>query len=486
MILTTRRLFVATLFIALFVMAGREVVDPDFGWHLQTGRYIVTTFSVPHTDIFSITAAGQQWITHEWLTESLMYLLYRLGGFGALTIFFAAISFLAFALVYERCEGQPYVAGFVVLGAAITAAPFWGARPQTLSLLYTSIFLLILNRYQHHGADRQLLWLAPVFLIWVNSHGSFALGLALIAVYMAGNTLQRVLQWNNTSQRSARDIASLGGMFTLCVGIIALNPNGLALYLYPFQTLSSYTIQTFIQEWQPPDFATAATQPFLWFVVVLVGMLALKRRRMDLVDSILLAGLTLASLRNARQISIWVLIAAPILSAAIVDVLGGFPWKIAAPSNPTSRIVQVLNGTLLVIVALAGLVRLATVVGNQTSAERDHFPVTAVNFISQNKIAGPIFNQYDWGGYLIWKLYPQARVFIDGRSDLYGLTNDLIVREYFKAYTATSDWYEPLERYGVRLVLVEPSAPLAARLAEDTTWKKMYADNQAVIFEKSD
>src|SRR5574341_402191 len=260
------------------------------------------------------------------------------------------------------------------------------------------------------------------------------------------------------------------GVLVLCGIAIVINPNGATLYAYPFQTLSSRAIQTYIQEWQPPDFQTLAVQPFLWFLSATVGALALSRRRLGLTETLLLIGLTYASLRASRQISIWVLVAAPILSALIADIKSLPPQtNLAFVANPSRR-AQMLNGVVLSVVALAALLRVVSVIMNQPNAERQAYPAAAVNFIEQKNLGGPIFNRYDWGGYLIWRLYPRERVFIDGRSDLYGLTEDFVVQEYLKAYTAAHDWREPLERYRVRLVLVDPQSPLAVRLGDDAEW----------------
>lgn len=502
--MTTRRLFVGIFLLALLALTAKSATDPDFGWHLRTGEYIVTTGSIPHADFFSYTAAGHEWITHEWFSQVLMYLLYRVGGFFALVFFFAVVATLTFWLVYLRCKGQPYLAVFVVLFAALAAAPIWGVRPQTISLFLTSGFLYILDRYRREGNGRLLLWLLPLMLIWANSHGSFALGPFLILIYLVGDVAERILKWNNDSSSpivkretssvthsplypftSAPAIRDLSLALVACIAIIVVNPNTIALYPYPFQTLSSRVIQTYIQEWQPPNFHDAAIQPFLWMLVVTVGALAASRKRIGLVELILFVGFTYASLRAARQISIWVLITAPILSSALLDLYDLVPWKIKFRLNePPPRFAQILNGILLGIVALVALLRVSSAALNQAQAERNFFPVAAVEWIQQQGQRGPIFNLYDWGGYLIWKMYPSERVFIDGRSDLYGLTGDQVVTEYLATVNGTAHWRDALEKYQVRLVLIPPDSALTTLLTQEPGWEKSYADDTAVIFER--
>ncbi len=544
MVLTSRRLLITLFFVSLFVLSARNVTDPDFGWHLRTGEYIVSTVSIPHFDFLSFTAPGQPWITHEWFAQVVMYVVYRLGGFAALTLLFAMVSAITFGLVYLRCEGKPYVAVFVVLLAAISMLPFQGVRPHVVLLLFTALCLYILDRYQSERRERLLLWLLPLTLIWTNAHGSAPLGAMLIATYLGadwvenayrrlavgrpnrpvtpetGNESADALQtamdshsndprsfdsaglrphlpvpprrqgecearWNDTPGkgvvRSALDLVDrpLTAILVACVTVIVLNPSGARIYTYPFETLTSPPMQAYIQEWQPPDFGNRALQPFLVFLVLTLLALVIARPRVSLASLVLFAAFTYASLRASRQISIWVLIAAPLLAASVTKLLPAGSGSNAAHLRGS---LQALNWLLLLAFLLAGTFRIVTVMQSQAEAEREYFPVKAVDTLLENGWRGPIFNQYNWGGYLIWRLYPRERVFIDGRADVYSLTDDFVVREYLKAYTATADWREPLDRYGVRLVLLEPDAPLVAQLARDSGWRQVYADASAVMY----
>jgi len=211
MFLTTRRLFTAILFLALFVMAAREIADPDFWWHLRTGQFIIETRTTPHADIFSFTNVGRPWVTHEWLSEVLMFALYALGSFPALILAFAAIIALTFAFVYARCAGGPYVAAFALLLAAITTAPTWGARPQMISLLLTGVFLYVLDRSRGEGGHktRPYVWLLPpLMVLWVNLHSGYALGLVIIAVYLFGEIVNVIASGAKQSPTRDSEIAS--------------------------------------------------------------------------------------------------------------------------------------------------------------------------------------------------------------------------------------------------------------------------------------
>src|SRR5581483_7612348 len=144
---STSRLFTLLLFVALLALSVRVIRDPDFWWHLRTGEYILENQTIPHTDPYAFTTQGKEWVTHEWLSEVAIYALYRLGGFTLLSLVFAGAITLAFFLVYLSSPGRPYLAGFALLLGALATAPTWDVRPQMLSLLLMSVFLVLLDFY---------------------------------------------------------------------------------------------------------------------------------------------------------------------------------------------------------------------------------------------------------------------------------------------------------------------------------------------------
>lgn len=466
MLLTTRRLFTAVFFLALFVIATREISDPDFWWHLRTGQLIVETHALPRTDPFSFTNAGRPWVTHEWLAEIILYALYALGSFPLLIFVFAFLIALAFALVYARAPGKPYIAALATLLAAFAAAPTFGARPQMFTVLLASIFLRVLDQ------RRDLEWmLPPAMLLWVNLHSGYALGLVIVAVYLFGAALAAI-----KGQESGHGVKRLALIFAMCLGAVLFNPHGATMYVYPFETLTSRAMQAYIQEWFSPDFHQVAFQPFAWLLIGTLAAVAFFGKRVGVRQTILLAGFGYVALRSARNIPFFALVAAPILAEQVWAWLA--PRR-ASASHVTRRGV-LINWLLLALVALASAMRVGIVLTNQAAVERAHYPVAAVDFLRAQHADDAVYNAYAWGGYLIWRLYPQTRVFIDGRADVYGDT--FIEEVYLKAYRGGAEWRAPLEQYGVRAVLIEPHAPLAAQLAREGEWQAVYADPQAVIF----
>jgi hypothetical protein len=468
-LLRTRSVFLSVVFVGLLALAARNVTDPDVWWHLKTGQYITEHKSIPHTDPFSYTRAGESWVAHEWLSEVLMYSLLRATGWGGLIVIFATVLTAAFWLLYLRCGPAPYIAGVVTLCGAWATAPVWGARPQVLSLLLTSLWLLILERSERN--PKLLWWTLPLTLLWVNLHAGFALGLALSALFLAGEWIEHAL---GRSQQHTSRLRIMALIFLIDVLIVPLNPNGLRMFSYPIETLRSAAMQNYIAEWASPNFHYAEYWPFL--LVVLGTFAALSRSQSELRprDLLLLLVSLYAALGSIRLLPLFVLVAVPLISTR----LGNWPRSNSRPQRTQPAIMTSLNGVILLAMTAFAGVHVAHVIQRQPQAETEHFPAHAVAFLQAHSPSGRIFNHYDWGGYLIWKLHPPIPVFIDGRADLYG---QQLFDQFADSYQFKSDWKVPLQRWSIDTVLVPPRSPLATGLRSSAGWTVSYEDSQAII-----
>ncbi len=470
--LSTTRVFLAALFLGLFAMAARNVTDPDIWWHLKTGQYIAEHKSVPHTDPFSYTRAGEPWVTHEWLTELLLYELQRTTGWGGLIVTFAAVLAAAVLLLYLRCGRAPYVAGVATLCAAWATMPVWGVRPQVLSLLLTSLWLLILERSDRN--PRLLWWTLPLTLLWVNLHAGFALGLALSALFLAGEWIERALGYSSLgySSQSAAHLRTAALILLLDLLIVPLNPNGLRMFSYPIEVLRSPAMQNYIAEWASPNFHHAEYWPFLIIVLATFAALSWSPREVRLRDLLLLVVSLYAALCSIRLMPLFVLIAVPLVCSR----LGHWPRSNSAQRAPATRALR--NGAIVLAMAAFAAVHITRVIQNQPQSEMLRFPARAVAFLQTRSPSSRIFNHYDWGGYLIWRLYPSTPVFIDGRADLYG---QQLLDQFANTYQLKGAWQQPLRRWSVDTVLVPPDSALATGLRSSPGWTVSYEDSQAVI-----
>ena len=472
--MSSRRLCECILFLCLFFLSFRHFDDADGWWHLKTGEQIFETGSIPHQDIYSATRAGQEWITHEWLTQLSMFLLHRVGGFTLVTIVFALIATLAFWIVYLRCPVRPFIAAIpLVLGVA-AASPMLGARPQVVSILMASIFIAVQERYAQRHDRGYLALLVGLMLVWVNAHGAFILGPILIVLQLGGLALDRATgQTDNRSWTHFRDLSiALAG----CIAIVAINPNGLSLFGYVVKTVRRTTEQAYLADWASPNFHLLPSQLFAALILGFLAALALSRERVPASDVLTFVAFAYLGMNSVRHIPIFAVVAVPIVVRQLSYTLGRLSLSRDVRSD---REFRSLNGVLVAAALFLMVCRIVSFVGTERTAEAEKFPRAAVDFIRDNRPDGPIFNLYEWGGYLIWNLHPQWKVYVDGRPEIYG---DAYIQEYIDAYYGRRSWQKLLQRTDIQTVLVEPIAPLASLLRESPDWQNAFEDQVAVVF----
>ncbi|MDX1688780.1 MAG: hypothetical protein R3248_12420 [Candidatus Promineifilaceae bacterium] len=478
--MTTRRLFVFLFVIALFAMAVRETLDPDMWWHLRTGEVILAD-GLPRYDVFSFTVPDHRWITHEWLSQVWMWIVYVAGGFTGLMVVFAAIVALTFWLVYRRTPGRPYLAAFVVLLAAIASAITWGARPQIFNLLLLAAFIYVVEGVRGGQLRARYLWLLPpLTALWVNLHSGYLLGVVLLATYVVGETLQAWLGPAGEPTLSTRQIRLLAAVTGVSFLAALLNPNGYHLWIYPFETLGSSAMQSYIQEWQPPDFHFAIFWPFAAMLALGVTGWVYSPRRPSFTDVLLFLGTGGAGLLSARHIPLFAIVAAPIVARSWWSVLAGTRvegWLAPGTERPPGRLARILNWSLLLLALLAAAAWVGVKAGGNDEAIADRYPVAAVDFLEQSGLDQERgYNRYGWGGYLIWRGIP---VFVDGRADVYG---DDFLLYYRQTLELQDDWREPLNEFNVTYALLGKNSALATLLATSDGWQERYTDDQAAIF----
>jgi hypothetical protein len=469
---------VIILALGLFVLAARSATDPDLWWHLRTGQLAVQNHHVFHNDPYSFTRFDERWVDHEWLSQVFIYALYRVAGWAGLIIGFAVIIAAAFLLVFRRSPGQPFIAGAVTVWGALASIPSLGVRPQMLTLLLASIFLLLLERsYQRPNL---LWWLPPLMLFWVNLHAGFAVGIAFLLLFLIGDALDLAFGYKDPPLPPVR-FGQFALITAICVAVVAVNPYGLEMYRYPFETLHSRAMLAYIGEWLSPNFHESRYLPTLLLMLATLLLPALSPRRLRPRELLLLTVTTYAALRSVRHIPIYVLVAVPLVSGMIESRLHarGKTALLNAPPPALTSAKLIANGILLAGFLCFIAARLHYVVVRQPETEAKEFPAAAASFLMTSRPAGPLLNHYNWGGYFIWKLFPAYKVYIDGRADLYGDTfmDDFAASYYLKG----KSWQDPLSEWGIRTVVLPPDAPLVVALRAMPAWEVVFADKQAVV-----
>ncbi len=484
-----RSLVMTVTFVSVFAMALRVSVANDTWWHLRAGAWMIEQGQLLRSDPFSLTRFGEPWVYPGWLAQLVFFGTYQAFGLPGLNLLTAVMVLLAFAFVWPLLEGPPLLRAFVMLLAATASGVYWSARPQILSFALTGATIWILERARR--GERRLLWFFPVIMaLWANLHGGFAIGFVLIGAYLASELLEMALsvalRMASIRQQRARVrqlVLSLLAASLAGVAAISVNPHGPVMLLYPFKTVSIQVLQRYIQEWQSPDFHQLEAQPFLWMLLLAMISLALSRRRTRAIELMLIAGFAYMSLLAGRNIALFALVASVPLSRHGLSALEPILDRVGGDSQLPERITKGLNLVLVARVVLAALAKVSAPLSRNVNeaAVRSRVPVAAVNFIKEEKPAGPLFNSYNWGAFVIWDLYPDYRSFVDGRTDLF---DDAILEEYLSAWRADAEWREILARWRIQLVLLEPDSPLA-RTLERSGWDRLYGDDQAVVLSRA-
>ena len=449
----------AVAMFAITLFAPALLNDGDTFWHLAAGDWIIAQRTVPHTDPFSYTFAGAPWVAHEWLSEVLMAASFRAAGWSGVIVLTALAAALAMFQL-ARHLGRWLPAGpslLLLLLAAACIATKLQARPHILALPVLEAWVAGLFIARSKGCVPS--WrLLPVICLWANLHGSFVLGLFLVAPLALEAVLAEPAAW--------RRVMTRWGAFLLAATVAAmLTPHGWAGLLFPFQLMGMAELSNIV-EWQPPDFNTL--QPLELMLVAGLGVALTRGARLPPVRLLILLGLLHMSLHHTRhQVPVGVIV--PLL---IAEPLGA----LLMPESTAHDSGRWRTGGLAVMVGLAALRLLLPIVRVDGPAA----PVAALAHVPPALAAEPVFNDYNFGGYLIFN---HIRPFIDGRADMYG---DTFMHQYVSAVLPEKTTLETaLHDNGVRWTILATGSPVIALLDAMPQWHRLYADKVAVVYAAS-
>jgi hypothetical protein len=491
--------FLVLLGILAFSPASNALLgDADTGWHIRNGESILATRSVPHTDPFSYTRAGEPWYAWEWLYDATIAAVHHFAGLNGVVLFTAVIMAATFALLFRfllRRSGSFVVAVAFTLLTAAAAQVHMLARPHVVSWLFTLLWLEALYRFEE-GSRRALLWLPVLMLVWVNVHGGFVLGLVLLAIFGCA----RLWQWLATRDAEHRKQASyLAIAFCACVAVTFLTPYGYKLHVHVYEYLSNKFLMDSISEFMSPNFHDSIDRYFEWFLLLPVLALALEHERATATDLLLLLFSAHSALYAARSIPTSVMTMSMAMAPMWAAVLSR-PGRLGRGAGALESVREAINdisanmgsmekqfrGHAVAVLALAASAAIAVHGGRLMSAQmmsahfnEKVFPVKAVQFLEAQGIHDHLFNSDDWSGYLIYKLYPGTKLYFDDRHDFYG---EAFVREVLRIKNAGWNWQQLLSKYQVQWVLIGADSPLATALKQSDQWRLKYDDGVAVVF----
>jgi len=467
----------AVLLVAVALIGVHErLPDPDTWWHIAVGENILRNHAWPISDPYSFTAAGVHWIAYEWLGEVAMALAARAGGLSGLAALLfglvAAITVLLYYYFYVRCGNAK--AACVATGVLLpVAAAVFTLRPQLFGYVFLLITLICLERFRQ-GHSRALWFLPPLFLVWVNTHGTFVFGLVAIGLYYVSGLFEFHFGGLSAEAWTGNQRLQLLLTFLFSTLILLVTPYGSQLAAYPVEiaTAQPYNIAN-IQEWQPLSFGLGVGKYLLALVLIMFLVHVLLPVKYRLHEMAMLLFGVYATCVHIRFILIFVMFFGPIIACILARWL---------PRYNREKDQPLLNLAIIALVAFAVVNYLPSKSDLQKLVKKD-YPVGAVEYLRLHPRPTGMFNAYGFGGYLIWQLGSQQKVFIDGRADLYEYSG--VFQDYLHIANLNDDALPLLGKYKIESCLVGRKDALATLLSASPDWKRAYSDDVSVFFVRS-
>ncbi len=455
---------------ALGIVAGISLAHPldsDLWIHLNTGRYIAENGRTPVPDPFTFGAAGEDWIPHEWLSEWLIYqLISNVGVWGA-QAFFALVSMATWLVVDRALAGArvgPFARAFAITIAALAASQFVGIRPMQFGLLLLAITAAVAMRHRRSGS--RLIWLLPpVFLAWANFHGSFPIGFGMLAL-LGLDWLWRRFNLPSPLYGCRTRIVHLAPVALFGAALVAINPSGPALWAHPFWQLTT-PAREFNSDWNPPATFTAT---WWFFGIFLIGVVVvLIWGRFQIPSASAAAVIVLLALAYSARKTI------PFSVLAVVVLLSGSLARIPAMNLRLHSVPGLLLAASMMVPIGVGAWLAPTSLDGPSVVP---MPYGARDYIA-GLPTGRVWNTYHWGGFLTWTLWPDSKVYIDGRYDPF-VSGAL--ESYIHVDGLSPGWEEVLRSAEPDTIIVQFQSALAPALRSDPNWVVTYEDEVATVF----
>lgn len=473
-----RRVCRLTLVALLYVLAGlpglSRVADADIWWHLRTGQWIVMHGNVPTTDPFSSHGSDTAWVAYSWLFDLLVYGLHAALGLPGIALYSVVVS-LGIVLALHRLVrlyGLPFGFEFSLTAACVVSLfPLFAPRPWLLTILFFVIEVQLLVTARRASTTRGLFWLPLVFMLWANIHIQFVYGLLVLGLAIVEPTLRYLLLGTRIDEQQKAFHRSLALVAVFCVVATLLTPYHVGLYRTALDLAGQAGPFSVVAELRAPEFRALPEWLVLGMTLCAAFALGWQRTPRLFAGLLLIVGAILAF--RARRDSWFVVTAA---TTILGDWLAQTPVRRGQRYGWTTSQVLAVGTAVVIGLVIAG--RRTASVESLEAAVSSAFPVEAAAFAERQGYTGRLFNHFDWGGYLIWRL-PQLPVSMDGRTNVYG---DERLTRNLSTWAGAPDWASNPELAGASVVIGHADAPLTALLRHDRRFELVHQDAVATVF----
>jgi hypothetical protein len=469
--------FLAVLLVTVAAyQAHLHLADPDTWWHAKVGQLILANWHFPTHDIYSFTVKGNPWMAYEWLGVVVFGWAGRWGVSGLLLLLCGLAGLLMLLLyVYGTvCTGNVKAS----LAACAILLPvegvFFTLRPQLIGYCFLVLLLILMELYRQ-GHEKVLWAIPPLFLIWVNTHGSFFMGLGILGVFWFCGLFH--FEWGSVVAKPWTKKQSRNLLLTILASVVLLplTPYGTQLAAYPFQMaiLQPLNIKS-IQEWQAVNFGTGWGKAFLLMVIALFLVQLFWKDRYRLFDLVFLLVTIGEAAMHIRFMTVLIFAFLPWFARLLGRWLS--PYDVRKDQ-------YALNLGLIAVLVFAFVYFFPSQKKIEKRLEKS-YPIHAIAYMKTHEVPEPMLNDYGFGGFLIWTYgTPQGTtrpVFIDGRADIYEYGG--VLRDYLDIMGLKNDTPELLAKYRLRSALIRSDSSLATYLKVLPGWSLVYADKLADIF----
>ncbi|HEX3683901.1 MAG TPA: hypothetical protein VHU83_15320 [Bryobacteraceae bacterium] len=484
--------FILPAFLLFTFLSGTKLLltDGDTGWHIRTGEWILQHGAVPMTDLFSFTKPHEAWFAWEWGWDVLFAAIHHFWGLAGVAFVNACllcgISALLFRLI-QRCCGNDVLSLLFTLIAVCGSTIHWLARPHLLSWIFVLVFLHVFVSAER-GSVKPLRWLPVLTIAWTNLHGGFFLAVVMVLTAAAGAACSGFAaqhSWFAVYAKAKPYLLCAAG----CTAATFVNPYTWRLHQHVFSYLHDAKLLDHISEFQSVNFHHGAAVFFECMLLMGIGSAWWCFRRGKFTPALLLVLFGHLALLYARNIPLFLLIASPWAACMVRSALGRVNWApcFAKAAAAVADICHDLRAfervgrshvtSLLAILLIAALFASGRP-GFEAQFDPKQFPIEAIpslNSVSKSRI----FTYDQWSDYMIYRFFPDTKVFMDGRSDFYGSD---FVDTYLQIVNAGYNWESDLKRFAVDTVVLRPDAPLATVLKQSRKWKLLFDNGTAIVF----